>query len=204
MPALINTIIPKQAFEIVRDLIGGILVLELQNQISLQSELSGELNLYVGRMTPFQQSEKLMINVLVDSASYNSIQQVGVHGTTTFFIDVYASSKQTSELNGGQASTIIRDKWIGMIRTILEDTHYKTLVLAPGTIMGVAVKGFENYTSKDAQDSAFVKVSRLTLDIKMTEQQTLWSGVLIENNLTGIKLGLTERGYKYEFEESLP
>lgn len=196
--SLIDGIIPKQAFETARDLIGAILFTELTAQKTRQN-FSEPVNVFTGRSTPFNHSEKVMVNVLVDSANYTNNHQAGTHGNTNFFIDIYVSAKEKEDQIGGNASTQLRDKFLGMCRFILQDHHYKTLGLPMnGCVMGTAVDNFENYEPKTNQDAAFVKMSRMTFSVRLNETQSLWDGININTIFTDVKLDLTELGYIYE------
>lgn len=195
--AQISLEIPKQGFEIVRDLIGAILKTELENQKILKS-FSEPLNIYVGRSTPFQHSEILMVNVLLDSANYSQIHEKGVHGGTNYFIDIYCSAKESVENTGGFNSSLRRDTFLGMVRFILQDHHYKTLGLPNGLLMGTYVESFENFEPSNAQDTAFVKMARLVYNVRINENQSLWEGVLAQTAFSDVKLNETEKGYKYE------
>lgn len=195
--SLINGIIPAQGFEVVRDLIGAILKIELEAQ-KLRQNLEDEINVFTGRTNPFHQSEKLMFNVLLDSASYSNNHQKGTHESTSFFIDIYTTAKETENNDGGYLSTVQRDKYLGMIRYILQDHHYKTLNLQPGLIMGTSVDSFENFEPSNNQDGAFVKFTRLSYSVRIVEDQSFWDGFEINSMFTNVKLDLTSRGYKYE------
>ena len=195
--SLINTEIPKQGFEVVRDAIGAILKIELDSQKTLKS-LVDENNVFIGRSTPFQQSEKLMFNVLLDSGNYSSKNQVSSFGNTNYFIDIYTSSKEDANNIGGYNSTLKRDLYTGLIRFILEDHHYKTLNLPLGLIMGTSVESFETFESSNSQDAAFVKMSRITFSVRINESQSLWQGIDLKTIFNEVKLDLTEKGYIYE------
>lgn len=195
--AVITDIIPEQGFEVVRDLISAIIKTELDNQKILQT-LSENINVFSGRSSPFQHSEVLMINVLLDSADYSNTHEKGTHGSVGFFIDVYTTAKETENDDGGYLSTQRRDKYVGMIRYILQDHHYKTLGLPPGLIMGTYIDGFENFEPSNQQDSSFVKMNRISFSVRVVENQTLWAGVDIASIFTDVKLDLTTKGYKYE------
>lgn len=195
--SLINNEIPSQGFEVVRDLIPAILKIELEKQKVLKG-LTDEINIFSGRNTPFQQSEVLMINVSVDSANYSNSHEKGTHGGTIFFIDIYTSAKETADGDGGYLSTKKKDMYLGMIRYILQDHHYKTLGLQPGLIMGTSVDGFENFEPNNNLDSSFIKMSRLNFSVRILEDQSLWNGIEINSIFTDVKLDLTDKGYKYE------
>lgn len=195
--SLISEIIPEQGFEKTRDVIGAILTTELSNQKVLQG-FSDEIKVFTNRTNPFQQSEKLMINVLTDSANYSNNHEKGAHGNTNFFIDIYTSEKETSNEDGGYLSAKKRDKFLGMVKFILQDHHYKTLNLPVGLIMGTYVEGFDNYEPNNQQDAAFVAMSRLSFSVRIVENQTLWEGVQISSIFTKVKLDLTDKGYQYQ------
>lgn len=195
--SLINEIIPEQGFEKVRDAIGAILKLELEAQKSLQS-LTEDINVFIGRNQNFNQSEILMINVLCDSANYSNIHEKGSHGGTNFFIDIYCSAKQNPTDDGGYVSTKKRDKYLGMIRYILQNHKYIKLGLPAGLIMGTYVEGFENFEPTNSQDTSFIKMSRLSYSVRIVEDQKLWDGVEINAIFTTVKLDETDKGFKYE------
>ena len=198
--SLISENISQQGFEIVRDLIGAIIKVELENQKQLKG-LTDDINVFSGRSTPFQQSEKLMFNVLIDSGDYSNIHEKGAHEKTNFFIDIYTTAKESATVDGGYASTVQRDSYLGMIRYILQHHFYQTLGLEPGFIMGTYVDGFENFEPSNNQDASFVKMSRLSFSVRICESQSLWNGIEINSIFTTVKLGLTDRGYKYECSE---
>jgi len=195
--ALITNIIQEQGFEKVRDSIGAILTTELLNQKTLQG-FSEDINVYVGRSTPFQQDEQIMVNVLLDSSNYGSINEHDAMGNTSYYIDVFTSGKANMDSIGGYQSSQLRDKFIGMCRAILQSTKYKTLSLPLGIISGTYCENFEVFDSTNAQDSSFTSMARLNFSVRILENQEVWQGVTIANSFTSVKLGLTEKGYQYK------
>ena len=198
MNSIITEQIPKQGFEIVRDLIGAILFVEINNQMKLLEEC--DVDVYVGRTTPFQQSEQKMINVLLDSAGYDSSNQFSQHGDTKFYIDYYTTGKAHLSVNGGTVSTLDRDSFTGKIRYILQNHKYNTLSLPKklGCIMNTDVLGFENFDTANAQDSSFVTMSRTTFTVRINEEQSVWESTEINTIFTDVRLNQSDNGYKYE------
>lgn len=194
--ALLTQIIAEQGFEKVRDVIGAVLTTELLNQKTLQG-FTEDINVYVGRSAPFQQDETLMINVLLDSSNYGSMNETDVMGLTNFNIDIFATGKQTTTETGGYESSKIRDKFLGMCRSILQSTIYRTLGLPPGLIGGTYCENFEVFDSPNANDSAFTSMARLNFSVRILENQELWQGVTVADSFTSVKLDLTEKGYQY-------
>lgn len=195
--SLISEQISSRGFEIVRDAIGSVLKTEMDAQKVLQS-LPDENNIFIGRNTPFNQSEKLMINIMLDSAGYGSFNEASSHGSTTYFIDVYVAAKTSTDKPGGFAASQMRDKYMGMIMYILQHHKYVILGLPVGFIMGTYVEGFENFEASNNQDATYSKMGRITFSVRINESQTLWAGLELSSIFTDIKLELTEKGYKLE------
>ena len=196
--ALITEQITEQGFEVVRDSIAAIIKTEIENQKNLpNSRITEDVGVFTGRSTPFQQSETLMINVLLDSANYSQFNEKGAHSSTNFSIDVYCTAKQNSSNTGGYLASVKRDKFVGIVRYILQDHHYKTLGLPLGFIMGTYVEGFETFEPNNSQDSAFVKMSRINFSVRINENQSLWKGLNINSIFTSVKLDLTDNGYQF-------
>lgn len=164
--SLITKKIETQAFEIVRDLIGYILKDELESQKIIHG-FADEINLYVGRSTSFNQSEKLMINVSLDSANYTNRNQRSTSGTTQYYIDIFTTAKESENELGGTASSRNRDKFVGLCRSILSDTHYKTLSLPAGTIASAGIEGFENFNAADQKRLVFCNCWKINLHRKV-------------------------------------
>ena len=199
---LITNIIPQQGFEIVRNLIGSVLKTELENQKLLASTtpnpIDFPLNIYVGRSTPFNQSEQVMINVSLDSVTAQNNSEASQHNETSFFIHVYVRSKETTDKKGGENATLLRDRFVGLIRYILQDTHYKELGLpfGNGVIMGTYLNGFENYEPENKQDGSFIKMSTINYMVRINESQSLWEGILASELFTKLTLGNTDQGFQ--------
>ena len=195
--SLISVNIPKQGFEVVRDAIAAIIKTELDNQKTLKT-LSDNIKVFSGRSAGFNQSEQLMINVLVDAGTTERTFESGAHMAVVYFIDIYTSAKENSENIGGKVSSDKRDLYSGMIRYILNDNHYQTLGLPRGLIMSTAVTGFDNFESQNAQDAAFVKMARIAFSVRVNESYSLWQGIEINTIFTKVNLELTDLGYIYE------
>jgi len=196
--SVISSNIPVQGFEIVRDAIGAILKIELENQKALKG-ITLPIDVFIGRSTPFHHSEVLMLNVHCENSNYSHFHENGVHGLTNYYIDISTSAKEDAQNDGGYNSTLLRDQFLGMCRYILQDHHYKTLGLSGEMVNGTYVNGFENFETSNSQDSSFVKVSRISFSVRIYEDQSLWEGVNISSTFTDVKLDDTNLGYKYEF-----
>lgn len=200
MSALISNIIPVQGFELVRDEIGRILKVELENQKTLNpSVITEDINVYSERITPFSNSEELAINVLLTSSNYSGMTQKDTQGRTLYFIDVYTTGKEKEGLTGDLVSSSRLHRFIGLIRYILEYSEYKTLGFSPGFIGGGSVDEFNILEPSQQQDSDFTRMARITVSYKIQENQSMIQGIPLTKNSTQVKLSLTDLGHKYEF-----
>ncbi|PXX26277.1 hypothetical protein C7967_11539 [Thalassospira sp. 11-3] len=197
MAAIITEIIPQQGFELVGERIGAVLALELANQKALQSLPDG-LEVFRERITPYDKSEDVMVNVLLNNITFSNFTESNAEGGTVYYVDIYTTGIASPGKTGGQTAAALLQRYLGMARYILQSTKYKTLDFAPGTIAGTYVENIQIYDIEDNQDAANVKMGRLTFRVRIYEGQNLWEGVDMGPLATMVKLQETEKGYKYE------
>jgi len=200
MSAKIEEIIPEQGFELVLNIIGVILTTELENQKELQN-LDDPLNIYNSRSTPFGQSEELMINVSYDGVNYDQETQSCSKGQNRYNVDVHVSSKETSSSKGGANASLKLNKYMGMIRYILSSSKYKNLMITPGVISNRKVSSIDSFDDVRKQDSSFTKTGRIVYEVTINESQDMAVGVELTSTETDVKLGLTQLGYKYQYNK---
>jgi hypothetical protein len=197
MSSLINEILPQSGFEIVKIKIGNILFHELNNQKSMQP-FSYPVNVFVDRMIPFDKKEVCVVNVRLESINKSNHGQRNSFDDVVYTLDVFSAAKQNDNEKGDFVSTSIRDKFVGMITSILQSGYYSTLGFEPGLIMSSNISGVEVFEASNNNDGSFVSMSRINLSVRLFEDYKTWKGVLLDNNLTDVKLDLTELGYKYQ------
>lgn len=199
MAVRILNIIPPQGFEIVRDRIGEIITEEISNQEILQN-LGTQAGVFNERLAPFSDEEILMINIMYDGSNYGSFTEKDAKGPNIYYIDVYSTAKATPTEDGGNSSSRLLHKYLGMCRHILQSHLYNTLGFPPGLIMGTYIEQIQISDPQNNQDAANVTMGRITFSVRIVENQELWEGVPIGNNTTSVKLSLTNKGYKYEIQ----
>ena len=197
--AIITESIPKQAFEVVGEQIGAILVTELTNQKTVQG-LTEPMEVYHERTTPYDKSEGVMVNVLLDNSTYEGHNPSSSNGPVRFNVDVYGTAKSKQDERGDTLSQKLVQKYVGMIRYILSHTKHKTLLLPQTTIGGTYVTGFQVYDLENVQDGAYVRMMRLNFEAKVVESQELWGSTPLIGNDTQVKLEETDKGFKYILE----
>ncbi|WP_036384052.1 hypothetical protein [Muricauda sp. MAR_2010_75] len=197
--AIITETIPKQAFEVVGEQIGAILTIELVNQKTLHG-LTENMDVYHERTTPYDKSEGVMVNVLLDNATYEGFNPSSSNGPVRFNVDVYGTAKSNQDDKGDKLSQKLVQKIIGWIRYILSHTKHKTLLLPSTTIGGTYVTGFQVYDLENVQDAAYVRMMRLNFEVKVVENQDLWESTQLLGNDTQVKLEETDKGFKYILE----
>lgn len=198
MASIIENIIPRQGFEIVLEKIATILFEELTQQKSLQT-LGDDFSVYIERQTPYDKSEGIVISVGMDGADYVGKNQYDVQGNTTYFIDLFTTGDETLVTTGDNNSRFLTLKWIGMMRSILSSTKYKTLGFPPGLIGGTAVDKIQNQLTYGSGDANFIKFARITFSVRIQENQEMWTGIELQGNDTTIKINETEKGFKLTF-----
>lgn len=199
MESIIKNTIPKQNFEKALFSIGEILFVELTNQQKIQ-RLTNDLRVYNSRIVPFSDEEEVMVNVTY--AGIVDIQNRGFgasEGENVYYVDVSCSAQETKTVNGGYKAQMQLNKYLGMIRFILDSPLYIYLGLDPGVVSYKGVSKIQIYDVPFKGDSSFIKEGRLTFIAKVNECNEYEEGVEIEGNDTEVKLDLTDKGYKYKF-----
>ena len=138
---MIDEIISRQNFELVRDAIGSILLIELEAQKQKQG-FDENINIFSERTNPIQNDELLTINLSLESGDFSNKTQKDSQGKTFFNIDIYSKGAASSIESGSLNSSLKLHKYIGLVRYILQHTEYKTLGLPSGFIGGT---NFENF-----------------------------------------------------------
>lgn len=190
-------LIPKQGFEIVRDVIGAVLAIEIANQREL-IESKDSFDLFTERVTPMDDADDVYINIVLDSGNYAIQNQRDTQGRTIYFIDVY--TRGVAEGKGTTDATILLHKYIGWVRYILSSTAYNTLGLPPGLIGGTSIESFATLDPALKEDSQYTRFSRLQFAVRIQENQELWETITLESLHTNVKIDNTEKGYKYILE----
>lgn len=196
--AKINNALTKSGFEIVKKRIGEILTDELQNQKTLQG-FDFPVNVFVDRINNFDVSEIVIINVRLENLNKSNQNQYSSHDEVTYNIDIIATGVQTNDDLGGTISTSVRDSFASMCINILQSNIYATLGFEKGLVMSSNIESFNTYEAANNQDSNFVSMGRVSLAVKIYEGHEVWAGENFESNFTDIKLGLTDLGYKFVF-----
>lgn len=196
---MIEEIIQTQNFELVRDAIGSILTVELNNQKELQG-LKEDILVYSERSFPIQNDELMTINISLESGDYTGKTQRDSAGKMMFNIDIYTIGKNSPSGSGSKDSAFRLHKFIGMIRYILSHTSYRTLGMTPGFIGGSEIESFYIMDADLKQDSNYVKMARITFAVRINEYQSMENGIIIDEALTRVKLDETDLGFIYKFK----
>jgi AraC-like DNA-binding protein len=202
MSAQINGIIPRQAYEIIRDRICQILVEELNNQYAISGiyALQKNAQVFMERMVRFNLSELPAINVGIERGDYSNMHQGQSDGDYRFFIECNTESEGEDALRGDTKSKILVQKILGMARAILENPIYKTLGFTPGQfIKHRHIEGFV-FAEQIREDSSAATMARMTLVVKAVETTDLIEANLIAGWDTEVKLHDSEQGYYWSKE----
>jgi hypothetical protein len=203
---LIRNIITPQADELIRNRIGAILKDEIDCQFRQYNSDAFITDLWVERVKPFDPVELPAINVSVPKGDYENPHPGSVDGVYTFFVDVHTQSPANPEDGGDTLANFQMKRLLGICRYIIADPLYKTLGFDPGAFIGwVRITGFEikpNYRDNNGLWSSALNSSmgRLIVSVKANQTNTLIDPPLLETHVTGVKLFLTEKGYKYIYQ----
>lgn len=195
---LITTAIPEQNFELVRDQIGLILKLELDNQITLNGEydLTG-VGYWIERSIPFSKEELPAINVRLAPSEYTGHNVQQQNGAYNYHIEVYTNAATEGDDSGDTLAAIRAQRLLGLCRAILMNNAYLLLGYTPGSsIIRRTVGKIEIALPQAEGDGLHTVYGRLNLLVEMPETSPLKVGVPFEQNTTKIKINQTNKGFQ--------
>ncbi len=197
--SLINGIVPRQNFEIVRDQICQILVEEIEHQFILSEDQDlSNVKVFVERTSPFDHTELPALNVGVERGDYSNQHQGHADGTYRYFIECNTKAETTEDDRGDSISKMRVQRLIGLSRAILENPVYKTLGFPTGSgaiIMHRHIESFV-FAENTRHDSENVNMCRMMLVVRMVETtELIEADVVAAGNDTTIKLSETEKGF---------
>lgn len=195
--ARIDSIIPVSYFEQIRDRIGAILALEIENQLLLSGNYEIDSDIFVERSIPFDKVEIPTLNISLATGSYDNKSQGYVRGTYDFFIDVYTSSKAGNGIDADARATFKLNRLLGIVRSILENPVYKTLDFTPPGIRHTECSSI-NIRSNQSRDALHTAMGRIIFKVVADETTTLLTPLNIAEHYTQVKLDLTDKGYQYK------
>ena len=201
---MIAQIVPPQAFEIVRDRIAQVLNDEFQNQATLMNTAVPNSGIYLASTVvdvelkkPVDKTEVPTVIVSVIEDTFSDKDQRSMKGLVSYAVDVYTSGKQTGNIPGDKVSGLRLQKMLGLIRYILSDAIYKTLLFAPGVIGGTMVNGFQ-IRANDPNDADNTSMARLAFGVIVLEQNTLLAAPMVSGTQTTTTFDNTSIGYVIE------
>lgn len=198
----INTKIPSSNFELIRDRIGEILADEIKNQFTLfgDSDL-GNTVVWNSRFIPFAHNEMPAVNVNFFRGDYTGWDAEESLGIYKYSIDCWGAAKTnlTNAERGDSKAMIRMQKILGVCRTILEDTQYRTLNFPPPSLSTTWNEALD-IANPMGQDAESVIMGRVIFNVRVNEGIQLLPATMIGGADTKIKLELTDLGYFYKFD----
>lgn len=200
MSALITNQIPEQNFELITKQLGVILFLELNNQNDLLPlDDKYDIGLFLERQNKIDSSEDVVVNVSYNSSQFSNQNEKSSQSDSTFNIDVYVNGVYSGLMNGDEDSRLKHHKVVGWIRYILSSTVYRSLGLPFGIIMSTDVQSINFDDNYGNEDGNFIRMCRIVFSVRHIEDCELESGVALLGHDSTIKLDLTNKGYKFNF-----
>lgn len=204
MASIINTIIQKRAFELIRDRIGLILAEELVSQASLNSDSNLAAKVYVERFIPFTKPDLPALNVSLATGDYDNMTSIKSDGTYQFYVDIYTNSTAKGTNSGDAAASIKLQRLAGVCHAILSDSAYMTLAFAPPFIEHTEVKSINIGTPQSVNEATNIVMARLTFIVRVPEKTRSIIPSDIAGYTTKMVLGLTDKGYLFGGDAFLP
>lgn len=201
--AEINSIIPTQNFELIRDAVMAILYTEITNQETLTGN-SYVTEYYSERFVAPDETEFPLLNIQFAGGDYDNKDQSLVDGSYVFYIACYQSAKSTDAEEGDLAATKKLHRVLGLCRAILMNGVYKNLGFEQkGIIKTTLVSQIRIPKNDEFVDAMNSIMGYIEFRVKAIETVALIDPIPLASSITQVKLYLTDKGYRYGAEGEL-
>lgn len=198
--AKITTLIPKQAFELVRLAVFNILGEELASQFNELGNYDADADVYLERYAPVHDDDCPLVNVTLATGDYDGQTAITAPGTYRYNIDCYVASATTGLTDDKAADRLAMlhlSRLLGICRAILEDAQY--IRLGFDTVPFINRRYVEKIAiaQPDPNDTARLVMGRITLVVQVNESVALKAATEYGGTDTITKMHLTDSGYMY-------
>ncbi len=192
--------------EKVRDSIGAILAADLSIQQNESDQLPNNdpnklpftlPSVWVERFIPLDKTEVPAVVVAYSQSTMSgqersSTRQIAV---ATFFVDAFVSKKG---INGRDAMVAL-NRLLHLMRSILMNPKYANL-----NVEGVHSRNVNNIAIADPnrENTNNLVMGRIGVEVKLTEKEQLIDAPTVGSAITNVTLGLTDKGYVYEYQKN--
>ncbi len=211
MVAKITTAISQSNFETVRDQIGALLKVELDNQALLLGTPASagpppveavpnpdiECEVYVERFAKIDRSEGNVVNVMVNQMSFDNQTPITQRNNAVFSIDVYAATEDEETSKICELSKYKLDRLVGIIHKIIQSPFYDRLQLSNGIVMHRGITQVLFSDKEDNNDSLSTRMARILLNVNIHEECSGITPIDAASYDTVVKLEATNKGYKF-------
>lgn len=200
MSAVINYKIPSRNWELIRDKIGAILFVELDNQYTNYYTQEANIDsVTVEKTNPEDHIEFSTVNVSLAENNFDNDHQGTADGSNMYTIDCYVKYKTRKDQPGDKYAQYKLQRLLGLVWGILKDPRYKTLGYTVPFIKSTKVIKNE-LRAPSAADAANSAMGRVLFKVDAVENVELMDAIELQSSVTGVKLGLTDYGYQYIYE----
>ena len=180
MAAKIQNIIGPSAEELIRDRIKEILDTEFANQAVLCAAHDPVIpfdvpSVFTERYVAVDQQEGSVIVVRLYDGLFTNKDQESQNGDYQFFIDCYSYSEQIGSADAYYLSEAKTQRLMALVRSILQDTSYRTLGFTPTakggfmSIRAVNVPQIKVGTRVDMPDALAETCGRVIMSVDVAE-----------------------------------
>lgn len=203
MASQINTIIPTQRFESIRDVIGLIIAEEFAKQKTLTSNTIFDATIWIERSLSFDAATELpAVNICYRGTTYSNKDMKSRLGDNVYSIEVTSVGYASATERGDKSASVKLHKLLGVIAYILSSPEYRFLGLNVGIVMQSAVKEIKIYppdpvyNPTQSTDELSTVSGMILFSVNAAEEVGDMTGVEIDEIFSHMKIDNTEKGYK--------
>lgn len=194
--AIINEVIGRSAFEVIRVRIGEIMATELEWQAVNGGDYDLDATVFVERCLAYDKKELPCVNISLARGTLDGQSAVSSDGTHIYHIDVFTCADSDEIEDGTSRANVKAQKLVGVCRAIFEHTKYKTLGFAAPFIMHRQAMDilFQDPSNKDGKS---VSMARLRVSVKAPEFVGKAEPRVVDGYQTTVRLEESDQGYLY-------
>lgn len=192
------SILPKK-FEQIRDKLSVILLDELSNQATLQSNPLFNAGVWLERFIPFDHIELPAVNIYYQAAPFSDQTPETSKAVHSFNIDIHTKGISTPSDSGDSLAAFDLHRLIGVVYSILMNPHYIRLDFP--TSFGIQNRNISDIRIAQPErnkDGLHIIAGRLTFQVSVNEDVNGLSGIPLAIFNSQFKLNNTDKGYKIE------
>lgn len=191
------------SYELIRDRIAEILLVEIANQKIVTSEpltleILNKTNIFQEKFRQLNQAEMYAIAISKASLDFDNAHQTSVRNTISFYLDFFGRDFSTNIEDGDKRVAVGLQRLIGIARGILSHpAWYKLGLPNPSPIGNTIVRTVRRMDEVNTRDAGDILMYRMLFEVVSHENTNFPLARVLESHTTCVTVEETDLGFQY-------